>query len=174
MSTGGPRRYSRPLHAARPHDALASGMAPRASILLAAAALAGSAVGARAMGVVTVNQPWVRPAGLHASTPAFAVFGSSEATTIVGVRSPLGDVALMRGKERVDGIPVQAGVPIEMSAHGPHLLLRGLTRPLAVGQRVPLTVVLQDAAGTTRQIDVDAEVRLRSPIDDERRAHGKH
>jgi len=143
-------------------------------ILLTAAVLAGSAVCARAVGVVTVNQPWVRPAGLHASTPAYAVFGSSEATTIVAASSPLADVALMRGKARVDAIAVQAGVPIEMSAHGPHLLLRGLTRALAVGQRVPLTLMLQDASGTTRQIDVDAEVRLRSPIDDERRAHGKH
>jgi hypothetical protein len=29
-------------------------------------------------------------------------------------------------------------------------------------------------SGATREIDVNAEVRLRSPIDDERRAHGAH
>ena len=148
-------------------------MAPRSIVLLIAAVLAGWAVAARATGVVTVNQPWVRPAGLHASTPAYAVVGSSEATTLVGARSPLGDVALMRGKARVDEIAVPAGVPVEMSAQGPHLVLRGLTRALAVGQRVPLTVELRDATGATRKVDIDAEVRLRSPIDDERHAHGK-
>ena len=45
-------------------------MAVRPITLLAAAILAGFASYAQAIGVVTVNQPWVRPAALHAATPA--------------------------------------------------------------------------------------------------------
>jgi hypothetical protein len=123
-------------------------------------------------GVVTVNQPWVRPAAARATTPAYLVLGSSEAATLVAARSPLGEVALMRGKARVEEIALTPGTPLAMTAQGPHLSIRSLAKPLALGARVPLTLVLRDAAGATRDVDVDAEVRLRSPIDDERRAHG--
>jgi copper(I)-binding protein len=124
-----------------------------------------------AAGVVTVNQPWVRPAAAHATTPVYFVLGSSEAASLVAARSPLGVVVLMRGKAIVDAIPIAAGAPLAMSAQGPHLAIRGLAKPLARGDRVPLTIVLRDEAGATRDIDVDAEVRLRSPVDDERREH---
>jgi hypothetical protein len=36
---------------------------------------------------------------------------------------------------------------------------------------VTLTLVLRDAQGRTQEVPVDAEVRHRSPLDDERRAH---
>ena len=129
---------------------------------------------AAAAGVVTVSQPWVRPAALHASTPAYLVLGSSEAATLVAARSPVGDVVVLHGTARVDAVPIAAGVPLAMQKEREHLLLQRITRKLAPGERVPLTLVLRDAAGALREIDVDAEVRLRSPIDDERRAHGHH
>ena len=127
---------------------------------------------ARAAGVVTVNQPWVRPASARATTPAYLVLGSSEAAALVGARSPLGEVVLMRGRAAVEEIPIPAGTPIAMTPQGPHLAIRKVAQPLATGARVPLTLVLRDAAGATRDVDVSAEVRLRSPVDDERREHG--
>ena len=125
-----------------------------------------------AAGVVTVNQPWVRPAAARATTPVYVVLGSSEAATLTAARSPFGAVALMRGKVAVDTIAIPAGTPLAMTAQGAHLEIRELTRSLAPGGRVPLTLTLRDAAGAARDIDVDAEVRLRSPLDDERRGHG--
>lgn len=129
---------------------------------------------AAAVGVVTVSAPWVRPAALHASAPAYLVLGSSEAVTLVAARSPVGDVVIVRGTKRVDTVPVAPGVPFAMQKEREHLLLQRITRKLGPGERVPLTLVLRDAAGALREIDVDAEVRMRSPIDDERRAHDHH
>jgi len=40
-----------------------------------------------------------------------------------------------------------------------------------LGERVPLTLVLRDAAGRRSELAVSAEVRIRSPQDDERRPH---
>ena len=138
------------------------------------AALSAHVADASAAGVVTVSQPWVRPAPLHASTPAYLDVGSSEDATLIAVRSPAGGVAMMRGKMRVEAMRIAAGVPLAMSATREHLVVMHLSRKLALGERVPLTLVLRDPAGATRDIDVSAEVRLRSPIDDERRAHGRH
>ena len=129
---------------------------------------------ARAAGVVTVSQPWARPAALHASTPVYLELGSSDDVTLVAVRSSLGNVALMRGNARVHDIGLAAHVPLPMAAAREHLVLERVSRRLVTGDRVPLTLVLRDAQGATREIDVSAEVRPRSPIDDERRAHGRH
>lgn len=143
----------------------------RAAIPAALALFALAPAHAPAAGVVTVNQPWVRPAAAHATAPVYFVIGSSEAAALVAARSPFGEIALLRGKTSVEEIAVTAGTPLAMTAQGPHLAIRKVTKPLAVGARVPLTLVLRDASGATRDIAVDAEVRLRAPIDDERLEH---
>jgi copper(I)-binding protein len=147
----------------------------RHRVLVLAAALACLAArAAGAVGVVTVSQPWVRPAALHADAPAYLTLGSSEGATLVGARSAAGDVVMMRGNARVAKIALTAGTPLAMAAAREHLVIRHVSRTLTSGQRVPLVLVLRDDAGVTREIEVNAEVRLRAPIDDERRAHGKH
>lgn len=128
-----------------------------------------------AIGVVTMNQPWVKPVAAKGSTRAFMVLGSSKDASLVGVRSPLADVVIMRGNARVDAIAVPAGRTVEMSERGPHLALHRVARALKLGERVPLTLTLRDADGRTREIELSAEVRNRSPVDDERLGHGhKH
>jgi copper(I)-binding protein len=149
-------------------------MNARYALQLACAALAFAATGACATAVVTVSQPWVRPAAAHAMTRAFLVLGSSTDATLVAARSPIAQVVLMRGAAPMDGIAVAAGKPVPMSDAGPHLALRGVARALKLGDRVPLTLTLRHADGRVQDIDVSAEVRRHSPIDDERRAHAKH
>jgi periplasmic copper chaperone A len=127
-----------------------------------------------ATGVVTVSQPWLEPAARHASTPLYLVLGNSEPATLVGARSPLGDVQLRNGTRRIDAWPLVPGAPVTMTLQGPHLIVRNVNRALVRADRVPVTLRLRDADGQVREIDVDAEVRLRSPIDDERRAHAMH
>ncbi|HSV19841.1 MAG TPA: copper chaperone PCu(A)C [Casimicrobiaceae bacterium] len=125
-------------------------------------------------GVVTVSQPWLPPAARHASTPLYLVLGTSEPATLVGARSPLGEVQLYDGKRRVEAWPLVPGATLVMTVNGPHLVVRDIDHALARSERVPITLRLRDADGDVHEIEVDAEVRLRSPIDDERRAHGMH
>jgi hypothetical protein len=42
---------------------------------------------------------------------------------------------------------------------------------LKIGDRVSIILTVRDGDGTVHEIPVNAEVRIRSPIDDERRAH---
>jgi copper(I)-binding protein len=150
-------------------------MAARLPMMLAAITLATLAQCAGAIGVVTMNQPWVRPAAAKGSTRAFIVLGSSSDTALVAVRSPMADVVMMRGGSRAEAIDVPAGRIVVMSERGPHLALHRVARRLKLGDRVPLTLTLRDPDGRTQDIEVSAEVRNRSPVDDERAGHGhKH
>ncbi|HEY1327671.1 MAG TPA: copper chaperone PCu(A)C [Casimicrobiaceae bacterium] len=136
-----------------------------------AAALLLFASAAGGLGVTTVSDPWARPAPVHGNTSVFVVLGTSEDAKIVGARSAFGQVRLTRGKAIVDTVDVTAGKPLAMSPGGVHLTLRNVNRRLELGDHVTLTLVLRDAQGRTQEVPVDAEVRHRSPLDDERRAH---
>lgn len=146
-------------------------MAARLSMMLAALVVAALAQCAGAVGVVTMNQPWVKPVAAKGSTRAFVVLGSSNDTALVAVRSPMAEVVMMRGRTRVAAIEVPAARTVEMSERGPHLALHGVVRGLRLGERVPLTLTLRDPDGRTQDIEVTAEVRNRSPVDDERAGH---
>src|SRR5437868_4466623 len=137
--------------------------------LAAGLALAIFAAAAWCIGVVSVTDPWLKPAPIKGTTRAYFVLGSSTAATLVTVRSPIAEVVLMQGIRRVDGIALEPGRPLAMTQAGPHLALRGVARALKLGDRVPLTLTLRDADGRTQDVEVSAEVRNRSAYEDERR-----
>lgn len=124
--------------------------------------------------VVAVSEPWVRPAGAGSSTEAFMEIMVSEDATLVDVRTPLATrVALAQGRERRPppfALSLAAQKPLLMNARGTRVVLGRVERPLELRARVPLTLVLRYADGTTQEILVDAEVRRRSPSED----HGHH
>ncbi len=53
-----------------------------------------------------------------------------------------------------------------------HLRLSGIAHALKLGEHAALVLTLEAPDGSTREIAVDAEVRRRSPTDDETHAHG--
>lgn len=57
---------------------------------------------------------------------------------------------------RVLAIEVEAGEQRDLSAHGEHLMLLGLTDPLARGDRVPITLIFADDSSTTVDFEVKA------------------
>lgn len=137
---------------------------------LLTAALALVSVHAHAVFVVT--EPWVRPARAAQSTEAYMELVSSDGATLIGVRSPIAASITMRGPRGSQAaLPLPPGATVALAPGKFRLALGRLARTLGVGDRVPLTLVLRDANGATQQIDVDAEVRLRSPADDHRRPH---
>jgi len=121
--------------------------------------------------VVSIARPWSRPASAGAATAILMDLGSSVEASLVDARSTLGPLTLMQGAERVVAIALPPGRTVVMSAAGPHLQLRP-QQALHVGDRVPLTLVIRDATGRRQEIAMQAEVRVRSALDDERRAHG--
>ena len=102
---------------------------------------------------------------------------SSEDVTLVDVRCALAArVALVSPRQRNSppfalALPVQTNVALAPGAT--RIALLQLAQPLKLGQRVPLTLVLRHADGSVQDIDVDAEVRRRSPRADHDATH-KH
>ena len=153
---------------------LARPAAGRRAVLLVALALAvpPQSAAAATIPVTTVSDPWVRPAPAGATTRAFLEIGSSVDATLVEVRSPVAPVRLVDGTRDAASVALHPGTPLRMRAAGPHLVIGPVRTALLRGERVPLVLVVRDAVGRTQDIAVQAEVRLRSVVEDERRSHG--
>jgi hypothetical protein len=90
---------------------------------------------------VTATDAWVRgtvPA--QKSTGAFVTLTSTEDARVVAVTTP-------------------AGRSVELRPGGYHVMLEDLAKPLAEGDRVPLTFTIEDKGGKRSRVEVDAAVR---------------
>src|SRR5204863_8055147 len=116
---------------------------------------------------------WVRPARTGQTTQADMNLTSTDGATLVAARSSdARRVSLQSMRSaRSSRLVLSAGSEVDLLPGHRHLALAGLTRTLKVGDRVKIILVVRDHDGSLNEIAVNAEVRLRSPIDDERRAH---
>jgi len=130
----------------------------------------------QAQAIFIVNQPWVAPAARGASTEAYMDLTSTDGATLVAVATDAAAaVAILKpGKtaKKADSVPLPERALVEMRPGGYRIALQRIVRTLKLGDRVMLTLTIRNADGTQQEIPVDAEVRLHSPIEDER-AH-KH
>lgn len=61
--------------------------------------------------------------------------------------------------ERVEGVRLVAGEPVELSPGGYHLMLMDLREPLQAGRTVPITLEFELPDGSRRRVEVSATVR---------------
>ena len=138
-----------------------------------ALALGLPAAGAQALTVV--NQPWVRPATAGRSTEAYMNLTSTEGATLVAARSDLAAATMLHrpGSDTRAAVELAlpAGAIVELAPGNYRLSLRRLNKTVKLGDLVPLTLTIRSADGALQDIAVGAVARLRSPVDDERRAH---
>ena len=122
--------------------------------------------------VIAVNEPWVRPAFAGESTDFFMELAVSETATLIDVRTPVAPrVMLAQGAQRRAppfALQLAAQQPLLMRERATRIVLGSVQRTLKRGDRVALTLVLRYADGTTQDVEVDAEVRRRSPSQDHR------
>ncbi|ANC82423.1 copper chaperone PCu(A)C [Pseudomonas putida] len=134
---------------------------------LAALVLMGLALPALAQ--TTVSDAWVRASVPHQqSTGAFMVLTASSDSKLVGVASPVaktvqvhemtmnGDVMGMR---EVKAVELPAGKAVTLDPNGLHVMLMGLHNQVKEGDKVPLTLTIEDAKGAKETLDVQAQVR---------------
>jgi copper(I)-binding protein len=136
---------------------------PIAFCLLALVAAAG------AQAQVAVIDPWIRgvvPA--QKATGAFMQLKSATDVALVGVSSPVAGIAEIHemrmdgGVMRMSALPrleLRANATVELKPGGYHLMLMDLKQPLKDGQKVPVTLTLEDKAGKRFTVNVDAQVR---------------
>lgn len=120
-----------------------------------------------------VNQPWVRPARKAQTTHAYMNLTSTDGATLLAARSEDARRVSLRSAHSTAsaGLVLPAKSEIALAPGHDHLTLTGLTRTLKIGDRINITLTVRDDDGTVQEITINAEVRFRSPIDDERRAH---
>jgi len=121
---------------------------------------------ARAQGSITLETPWTRAAGQGGQGAGFLTIRNAgaadrllSASTPAAGRTELhtmlrdGDIMRMR---QVEAIAVPEGGAVTLAPGGLHVMLIGLTRPLAVGESVPLTLVFERAGAVTVNLAVQA------------------
>lgn len=118
---------------------------------------------------VAVEAPWVRAsvAQQHA-TGAFMRLTAQRDTRLVGARSPAAEAVevhemAMEGQmmrmRQIAALPLPRGRSIALAPGGYHIMLIGLRRALRAGERVPMTLVFEDAHGKRSETQVQALVR---------------
>jgi copper(I)-binding protein len=129
--------------------------------------------------LLIVNQPWARPAARGQVSEAYMNLTSTDGAMLVAVRS--GDAAAVvirgpgKGGPTARLLRLPAGTPVALAPGKDRLALSGLSRSVKLGERLALTLTFEGADGTRQDIPVAAEVRMRSPVDDERSvAHASH
>ncbi len=139
-----------------------------ASAGLIAILLLTTACSSGASGGVVVSGAWARPA-VSAAEPTAAYLtitnGSNQADTLLSVSSPAAqsiemhqtsiDSSGMAGMASLDHVDVAAGATVTFEPGKMHLMVMGLTGPLAIGDALELDLVFEHA-GT---IVVHAQVR---------------
>jgi copper(I)-binding protein len=117
---------------------------------------------------VEVTDAWVRGtvAGQQ-SSGAFMKLTAPAGARLVAAASPVAKVVeihemKMQGgvmnMRAIDALDLPAGKPVTLAPGGYHVMLMGLAKPLAEGERVPLTLTVEDKSGR-HDIKVDAPVR---------------
>ena len=118
---------------------------------------------------IRVIDPWARATvpGQKAGGVYMEIVSPRDAR-LTGVSSPLagaaevhsmtmdGDTMKMRAVEALD---LPAGRPVKLAPGGYHVMLFDLKKPLVAGEKVPLTLVIEDAGRRTYKIAVTAIVR---------------
>lgn len=132
------------------------------------------AASASAWSVVTVSEPWVRAGRGTQPAEAYMELRSSEGGALVRFAAPTAQTVTLQGPGKATAplsrLALPPGQLTRLAPGGTRFVLRGL--PAAkTGARVPLTLWIEENGGATYALDISAEVRLRSPSDDERRAH---
>ncbi len=126
-------------------------------------------IGASVHAQVTVKEPWVRATvPSQKATGAFMQLTTTEPVRLIEAKSGAakiveihemrmeGDRMMMKA---VPGLDVVPGQTLELKPGGYHVMLIDVVKPMNVGDKVPLTLVIEGKDKKRSQVDVSAEVR---------------
>ena len=127
-----------------------------------------------ALAQTTVTEPWARSTvAQQKTTGLYLQLKSARGARLVAAHSAAagaveihqmsmqGDVMRMRALP--DGLDLPAGEVVKLEPGGYHLMLLDLKRPLAVGDAVAVTLVIEGADKQRETLEVQAAVRASGP-----------
>ena len=119
---------------------------------------------------VDVQDAWVRPSVKgQMATGAFMKLTAKETASLVGAASPAAGVVEVHemsmdgGVMKMRAIPalaLPAGQAVELKPGGYHVMLMDLKGPLTAGSKLPLTLVLRDAKGVEKKMELQVNVGM--------------
>jgi periplasmic copper chaperone A len=133
----------------------------RAAALPAAfLALLTVAVGAATPPALSAQDAWIRATpGADVAAAYLTLHNAGTQPVVVsGVRSPAAEAAMIHESTLVDGkstmrprepLRIAAGETVRFAPGGLHIMLHGLKRPLAVGDEVPVTLLIEGGGSVT-------------------------
>lgn len=136
----------------------------RASAAIPLALLATFALGADAP---TVTRAWSRatPPGMDVGVAYLTIDGGSRPDRLVAASTPRAAMVHLHSVEEsggvvrmraIDGVDIPAGKRVMLAPQGTHLMLMGLTGPLAAGERYLLRLRFATAGERTVEVEVRA------------------
>lgn len=137
--------------------------------ILACAALLAAALSTPAFAQVDVADSWVRATvPQQKATGAFMTLTAPRGARLVEARSPVAGIVEIHEMAMVDNVmrmrqvpslELPAGKAVRLAPGGYHLMLLDLRQPVADGQNVPITLVVEDADKKRSTIEVNAPAR---------------
>ena len=128
-----------------------------------------------------VHDAWVRATVVdQPSTGAFMTLQADSDSTLLSVQSPVAktvqihqmsmkdDVMKM---QQVQSVALPAGKAVSFDPHGYHIMLMDLTAQIKEGDKVPLTLTVEDAKGEKESIQVEAVAKAIGTMDHGNMAH---
>lgn len=122
---------------------------------------------------VKVDDAWIRATvPQQKATGAFMRITSTEATTLVGVRTtaaPISEVHEMKMEDnvmrmrQVKGLDLAPRQPVSLTPGGFHIMLMDLKQPMTEGQHIDLDLLFETASGAKLHRTVSAEVKKAAP-----------
>jgi periplasmic copper chaperone A len=128
--------------------------------------------------ILVVNLPWVRPGANAHSAELFFEIRSTNGAALTGASSvAAGGVTLLgpgKAPTPVAEIALPANFAVQLAPGAYRIALTRLTRPLKIGDHVPVSLTILSAGGKHQELLINAEVRRRSAYDDEMTHPHKH
>ena len=124
---------------------------------------------AQASAQTQVKDAWVRASVPgQASTGAFMVITASADSKLLEVQSPVAKIVQIHqssmkddvmSMHEVTSVALPAGQPVVMDSNSYHVMLINLAAPVKEGDKVPLTLVIEDGKGVKESVAVEATAR---------------
>jgi copper(I)-binding protein len=141
-----------------------------AHLVLAAAVIVPAAVGAAPATPIAVVGAWIRPVqvGMNGAGYMTLVNRGGLADRLIGASSPVAAQVSVHRSLEIGGVMTMRAIPVldvaggarvSLAPGGLHLMLEGLRRPLAPGQRVPVTLIFAKAG----RVRITLVVRVGAP-----------
>lgn len=126
-------------------------------------------IAAQVSAQTVVDDAWVRATVPgQASTGAFMTVTASADSKLLQIQSPVAAIVQIHqssmkddvmSMQEVTSVNLPAGQPVVMDPDGYHVMLINLVAQVKEGDKVPLTLVVEDAKGQKQTINVEATAR---------------